>query len=104
MDIRKLAGDLIATWSRPIIGTSLDYREMINSARGNRNRNDDEDEEGVGVGSSSSRQQQPSKQLQSEKYKRFAKSGALDRANGRTASGRYQRLTQTLNRQKKRQL
>ena len=32
IEIRKLAGDLITTWSRPILGTSLNYSEMIQTA------------------------------------------------------------------------
>jgi transcription factor SPN1 len=88
LDIRKLAGDLVATWSRPIIGTSLDYREMMMISR---DGEEDQDRSNA-LGKF--------KQLQSDKFKKLARSGALDRGSGKTG-GRYQRLTQTLNRQKK---
>ncbi len=93
LEIRKLAGDLIANWSRPIIGTSLDYREMMAEREGNVSSASND---------SPSKYSAKIKQLQSDKFKKLVRTGALDRVNnGRTGAGRYQRLTQTMNRQKK---
>lgn len=82
LEIRKLAGDLIAQWSRPILGASLDYREMA-SAR-------PEPREGDRVET----------QLQSQGFKKLLKSGALDRDGPRT-SGTHARFNRLLNNRQK---
>lgn len=89
LDIKKLAGDLITTWSRPIIG--LDYREMIKSQL---NHLDDNEDSSKG---------NSMKRLQSDKFKKLAKSGVLDRDAGSSpasSDSRFRKLTSTLNRQK----
>lgn len=87
LEIRKLAGDLITTWSRPIVGTSLNYSEMI--------KNDEEGERAAE--SPAGNQPALMKRLQSENYKKMVKSGALERD-----AGGNQRYRQLINRQKNR--
>lgn len=84
-DIRKLAGDLVTNWSRPIIGTNLDYRQMIQSAK-------DNDSAAAPNPAASA------PHIQSDKFKMMARSGALDRDTHQDP--RYRRLTSALNRQK----
>lgn len=87
LEIRKLAGDLITTWSRPILGTSLNYSEMIQNA--------------TSTSSASGNDQNDShstiKRLQSDNFKKMARSGAFERE-----SGGDQRYRQIINRQKNR--
>lgn len=92
MEIRKIAGDLITTWSRPILGTSLNYSEMIQSASSSSNYNTKDDEE-----SGISTDKSTIKRLQSENYKKMARTGALERETGGD-----QRYRQIINRQKNR--
>ena len=87
LDIRKLAGDLITTWSRPILGTSLNYSEMIQNAT-TTSRDTSQD---------SGSEQPQIKRLQSDNFKKMARSGALERE-----SGGDQRYRQIINRQKNR--
>lgn len=91
LDIRKLSGDLISTWSRPIIGASLDYREVIYRSPGDPGIRETED--GPSGGS-------VTKVIQSERFKSMVRSGALDREGGQDA--RLRRLGSTLHRQKSR--
>ena len=88
MEIRKLAGDLITMWSRPILGTSLNYSEMIKTAV-----DDGNDSSEVG----NDQKLAPFKRLQSENYKKMARSGALERETG--GEQRYKKI---INRQKNR--
>ena len=87
LEIRKLAGDLITTWSRPILGTSLNYSEMIQNA--------------TSTSSPSGNDQKDSnstiKRLQSDNFKKMARSGAFEKE-----SGGDQRYRQIINRQKNR--
>ena len=91
MEIRKLAGDLITTWSRPILGTSLNYSEMIQNATSSTS-NDLNDDDSIG-----NNDKPAIKRLQSENYKKMARSGALERETGGD-----QRYRQIINRQKNR--
>lgn len=86
MEIRKLAGDLITTWSRPIMGISLNYSEMIQNAASSGDNDDENNNEKA-----------PMKRLQSDNYKKMARSGALERETGGD-----QRYRQIINRQKNR--
>ena len=88
LEIRKLAGDLITTWSRPILGTSLNYSEMIQNATSTSSpsRNDDQKDSNSTI-----------KRLQSDNFKKMARSGAFERE-----SGGDQRYRQIINRQKNR--
>lgn len=90
MEIRKLAGDLITTWSRPIMGISLNYSEMIQNVTSSSGDNDDDDNE-------NNNEKAPMKRLQSDNYKKMARSGALERETGGD-----QRYRQIINRQKNR--
>lgn len=94
LEIRKLAGDLITTWSRPILGTSLNYSEMIQNSTVS---NDHDANESRDSHSHTQQQQQQIKRLQSENYKKMVRSGALERDSN---SG--QRYRQLINRQKNR--
>lgn len=85
LEIRKLAGDLITTWSRPILGTSLNYSEMIQNATSTASGNDQIDSHST------------IKRLQSDNFKKMARSGAFERE-----SGGDQRYRQIINRQKNR--
>lgn len=95
MEIRKLAGDLITTWSRPIMGTSLNYSEMILNASSSSSGNNDNDGDGEDDDDAASKSTM--KRLQSENYKKMARSGALERETGGD-----QRYRQIINRQKNR--
>lgn len=87
LEIRKLAGDLITAWSRPILGTSLNYSEMIKNSP-----IDEEHHESRG-----SHNQPQIRRLQSDNYVKMVRSGALERdTNG------GQRYRQLINRQKNR--
>ena len=88
LEIRKLAGDLITTWSRPILGTSLNYSEMIQNATSTSSpsRNDDQKDSNSTI-----------KRLQSDNFKKMARSGAFEKE-----SGGDQRYRQIINRQKNR--
>lgn len=101
MEIRKLSGDLITSWSRPILGTSLNYSEMIQSATNTsyNNKNDDDDDDDGDGSNDASRNSDKSniKRLQSENYKKMARSGALEREPGSD-----QKYRQIINRQKNR--
>lgn len=74
LEIRKLAGDLITTWSRPILGTSLNYSEMIQSVTTSRDEKDGNNHSNDPLAAAASM-----KRLQSEHFKKMAKSGALER-------------------------
>ena len=89
LEIRKLAGDLITTWSRPILGTLLDYTEMIQSATTKNTSVDDDQQPGNNTSSI--------KRLQSDNFKKMVKSGALEKE-----SGGDQRYRQLINKQKNR--
>lgn len=93
LEIRKIAGDLITTWSRPILGTSLDYREMIQNATY-------ELTSSTTPGSRNGNINAAFKSLQSENFKKMARSGALEK--GESVSGGGQRYRQIINRQKNR--
>jgi hypothetical protein len=88
LEIRKLAGDLITTWSRPILGTSLNYSEMILNATSNSSSTSLNDQSNSGS---------TIKRLQSENFKKMSRSGAFERE-----SGGDQRYRQIINRQKNR--
>lgn len=83
LEIRKLAGDLITAWSRPILGTSLNYSEMIESA--------------ADESSNPAIKDLAIKKLQSDNFKKMARSGALEKESG--SENRYRQL---INRQKNR--
>ncbi len=85
LEIRKLAGDLITTWSRPILGTSLNYSEMIQNVTSR------------DTGASEGNDQVKINRLQSDNFIKMARSGALERE-----SGGDQRYRQIINRQKNR--
>lgn len=87
LEIRKLAGDLITTWSRPILGTSLNYSEMIQNATSTNSA----------PGNDQSDSNSTIKRLQSDNFKKMARSGAFERE-----SGGDQRYRQIINRQKNR--
>lgn len=88
LEIRKLAGDLITTWSRPILGTSLNYTEMIQNATSSNS---------AASGNDQSDSHSTIKRLQSDNFKKMARSGAFERE-----SGGDQRYRQIINRQKNR--
>ena len=94
LEIRKIAGDLITTWSRPILGTSLDYREMIQNAT-------DEMTSPTTPESKNGSINAAFKSLQSENFKKMARSGALEKGESGSGGG-GQRYRQIINRQKNR--
>ena len=88
LEIRKMAGDLISTWSRPILGTSLNYSDMIDNEASNTSKS----AQTTGMNSGAAL-----KRLQSDNFKKMARSGALERE-----SSSDQRYRQIINRQKNR--
>lgn len=82
LEIKKLAGELIAQWSRPILGASLDYREMATRQEISRTA------------------EKVETQLQSQGFKKLMKSGALDR-DGPKTTGQQARFNRLLNNRQK---
>lgn len=91
LEIRKMAADLISTWSRPILGTSLNYSEMIDyeasaasTSKSSQSRDDSNSAAAM-------------KRLQSDNFKKMARNGALERESNSDL-----RYRQIINRQKNR--
>ncbi len=89
LEIKKLAGDLINLWSRPIIGRSLDYKSLSTYSKREEEEEDYEDKL-----KNNNSQLKSSKILQSENYTRLVKNGSFERENN--IESRYKKLTSKL--------